>query len=156
MSRKYQRELKALESRVSRKAWQFFRYGFGDKSLHDASLLSLRVGDGLGFIANGKRPFYLNRQTTAVVIEFLNYQQNARYVFDLRRVKLLQTELYGENESYARSIGHLYTYELSSLRDDLQLGFLFASGGTIVVQFRRMVFQLQRLKRGYAVEEMYR
>ena len=43
------------EYRVSRDAWQFFLYGFGSNSLHDARLLSLQAGDRLSYIADGKR-----------------------------------------------------------------------------------------------------
>jgi|GEM_PF-4604619 len=40
---------------------KFFRYGFDSESLHDARLLSLRVGDDVGFIANGEKAFRINR-----------------------------------------------------------------------------------------------
>ena len=69
--REYLRQLDKLENRISRPAFQFFRYGFGSDSLHDARLLSLRVGDGLDYTPDGSRPFYLNRQrTSAIVVTF--------------------------------------------------------------------------------------
>ena len=46
---RYNRELDTLKPRVSQKAWEFFRYGFGRYGLHDASLLSLCTGDGVEF-----------------------------------------------------------------------------------------------------------
>ena len=55
----YQSQLDHLKSRVSRDAWQFFRYGYGSEGLHDARLLSLQVGDGLKYIADGTEPFRL-------------------------------------------------------------------------------------------------
>ena len=156
VTRQYQRQLEPLESRVSREAWKFFRHGFGSESLHDARLLSLRVGDGLGFVATGKEPFFLNRRRASVIMEFLTYEQDAHFVFDLRRVSRLSCDLFVEQESYAKSIGDLYTYELTAADDDLQLGFLFASGATIVAQFRKLVFRKRRLNRRYEVGEMYR
>ena|ERR1044072_236734 len=153
--RKYQRQLEPLESRVSRDAWQFFRYGFGSKSLHDARLLSLQVGDGLGYIADGKKPFLINRRPASVLVEFLNYEQNARYIFDLRRVTRMSCDLFVEKESHS-SIGDLYIYELTTAGNGLQLGLLFASGASIVVQFGKLVFRRNRLKRSYEVGQMYR
>src|SRR5437870_3878006 len=66
--KRYQRQLDALEPRLSRSAWQFFRYGFGSRSLHDGRLLSLRIGDGLTYTPNGSTPFFLNRQHASAVI----------------------------------------------------------------------------------------
>src|SRR5215217_1876980 len=61
----YHAQLEGLRSRVSRPAWEFFRHGFGRYGLHDAQLLSLCVGDGLGFTPDGSSPFLLNRQRTS-------------------------------------------------------------------------------------------
>ena len=68
---KYKEHLESLESRISRDAYQFFRYGFGSEGLHDARLLSIRAGDGLNYVADGAQPFLLNRQRLSVVVEFL-------------------------------------------------------------------------------------
>ncbi len=151
----YQRQLDHLKSRVSRDAWQFFRYGYGEEGLHDARLLSLKVGDGLGYIADGSQPFRINRQRASVVVELLNYEQTAHYIFDLRQVKRLTCDLLVDDESYAKSIGDLYTYELTAVDDDLQLGLLFASSATIVARFGKLVFRKKRLKRKYEYVEMF-
>lgn len=153
--REYWQQLEGLESRISRAAWKFFRYGFNSESLHDARLLSLRVGDGLGFIANGEKPFRINRQRASVILEFLNYEQDALHIFDLRGVSRLSCDLLVEPESYAKSVGDLYTYELTGAGEELQLGFVFANSTTIVAQFRKLVFRKKRLKRRYDHGEMY-
>jgi hypothetical protein len=151
-----QRQLDALEPRLSRSAWQFFRYGFGSKGLHDGRLLALRVGDGLTYTPNGSTPFFLNRQHASAVVEFLNYEQDLHYVFDLRGVRLFSGNLLVEGNSYAKSFGDLYIYELTAAADNhLSLGFLFASGGSIVVEFKRLVFRRHRIKRSYPIGEMY-
>lgn len=137
----YRRELEGLKSRVSQAAWNFFWHGFGQYGLHDARLLFLRVGDGLDYVPNGSLPFMLNRQRTSARVEFLNYEQNFHYSFDLRSVSRVQSDLFVEEESYAKSIGDLFTYELTAMNEDnLQLGFLFASGASIIIQFRKLVF----------------
>jgi len=154
--KKYLRQLEPLERRISRSAWQFLRYGFGSKSLHDGRLLSLKVGDGLTYTPNGSSPFFLNRQHTAAIIEFLNYEQDLHYVFDFRGVSRFSGDLFVEKESYAKSLGDLYIYELTDAgKDRLRLGFLFASGGSIVVEFQRLVFRKKRIRRQYPVGNMY-
>jgi len=152
----YQRQLGALEPRLSRSAWQFFRYGFGSTGLHDGRLLSLRIGDGLAYTPDGSTPFFLNRQKASAVIEFLNYEQDLHYVFDLRGVNTFSGSLFVEGDRYAKSFGDLYTHELTAAEDDrLRLGFLFASGGSIVVEFKRLVFRKHRIKRKYPIGKMY-
>ncbi|HEU4507360.1 MAG TPA: hypothetical protein VFR78_03910 [Pyrinomonadaceae bacterium] len=153
---KYKEQLESLESRISGDAYAFFRYGFGSEGLHDARLLSLCAGDGLDYLADGQEPFLLNRRRLSVVIELLNYEQNAHYNFDLRKVNRVTCDLFVEDERYAKSAGDLYTYELVGVGDELELGLLFASGATITVQFGRLVFRKKRLKRSYDLGEMYR
>jgi hypothetical protein len=155
--KEYFRELEGLKPRLSRQAWQFFRHGFGQESLHDARLLSLRVGDGLNYTPDGTSPFYLNRQRAAAVVEFLNYEQDFHYVFDLRNVNRVRSELFIDEGLSSKSIGDLYAYELIAIDNgNLQLGFLFATGASIMIQFRKLVFRKNRIKRKYEVGEMYR
>jgi len=153
----YRRHLEGLKSRVSRPAWDFFRHGFGRYGLHDARLLSLCVGDGLGYTPDGASPFLLNRQHASARIEFLNYEQDLHYLFDLRGMSRLQNDLVIEEDSYAKSIGDLFTYELTAVDEiHLQLGFLFASGSSVIIQFRRLVFRRRRINRRYEIGAMYR
>jgi len=152
----YHHELDDLKSRVSQKAWHFFRHGFGRYGLHDARLISFNIGDGLDYVVDGSSPFLVNRQKTFVRLEFLNYEQDLHYLFDLRGIKSVLSNIFVENDSASKSIGDLYTYELTKIDGDiLQLGFLFASGATIIVQFRKLVFRRQRIKRQYEDGEMY-
>jgi hypothetical protein len=152
----YYSELEGLKFRVSRPAWHFFRHGFGRYGLHDARLLSFTVGDGLDYVPDGTKPFRLNLQRTTAKVEFLNYEQDLHYVFALRGVRRVRSDLLVEEWTYAKSLGDLYIYELISAdKDHLQLGFLFASGATIVIQFRRLVFRRWRIKRKYKEGKMY-
>ena len=152
----YHHQLDNLNPRVSHAVWNFFRHGFGHYGLHDARLLSLSVGDGLDYVADGASPFLLNRQRASARIEFINYEQDFHYLFDLRGVSRVQSDLFIEEDSYAKSIGNLYTYELTAVdKDRLQLGFIFDSGASIIGQFRKLVFRRQRIKRTYEISEMY-
>ena len=153
---RYRHELETLKPRVSRRAWDFFRYGFGELGLHDARLLSLKVGDGLNYTPDGAAPFRLNRQRTSAIFEFLSYEQSQHYVFDIRGLNRLTTDLLVDQDSFAKSLGDLYIYELTANHDKrLQLGFLFASGATIVVEFQRLVFRRRRIKRQYELGDIY-
>ena len=153
---RYRRELETLKPRVSRAAWDFFRHGLGELGLHDARLLSLKVGDGLNYTTDGAAPFRLNRQRTSTIVEFLNYEQSLHYVFDLRGVSRVTTDLVVDQQSFAKSLGDLLIYEFTATKDArLQLGFLFASGATVVIQFERLVFRRRRIKREYDIGEIY-
>lgn len=152
---KYQRELDSMKSRISRDAWQFFRYGYDEEGIHDARLLSLKVGDGLNYVADGSEPFRVNHQRVSVRIEFLNYEQTRHYSFDLRKVKRLKCDLFGEEPFNTHRIGDLYICELTMAGADLQLGLQFANGATIVAQFEKLVFRKKRLKRRYDIAEIF-
>jgi hypothetical protein len=155
--KKYRPELEGLKSRISCAAWNFFRYGRDERGLHDARLLSLSVGDGLSYTPNGASPFRLNRQHTSASIEFLNYEQNLHYVFDLRGVKHVHSDLFNDEELPAKSLGDLYIYELTATDSrGLQPGLLFASGASVVIQFQRLLFRRRRITRTYEIGEMYR
>ena len=153
---KYHLELERLKPRISLAAWDFFRHGLGERGLHDGRLLSLRVGDGLDYSADGTSPFMLNRQRTSALVEFLNYEQSFHYTFDLRRVSRVSMDLFIEEGSFAKSLGDLYIYELAAIDEQiLQVGFLFATGATISIEFERLVFRRRRIDRQYEPGEMY-
>lgn len=134
-SQQYLHELEGLRSRISAPAWNFFRYGGNETGIHDASLLSATVGDGLNYLADGSSPLLVNRLKLTARIEFLNFEQDRHYTFDLRGVSHYSADLFSEEYRYAKSVGDHYLCELSAASDDeLQLGFLFASGASIVTR----------------------
>jgi hypothetical protein len=153
----YFRDLEKLKTRVSAPALDFFQNGANGAGLHDGRLISASVGDGLDHPADGISPFYLNRRAMAARLEFLNYEQDRLYTFDLRGVSNYQGDLFVKEDMHAKSIGDLYLCEISAVdKDSLQLGFLFASGSMIVAQFRRLIFRKRRIDRKYEIGEMYR
>jgi hypothetical protein len=153
----YLRELENLKHRVGKRAWEFFRYGRGEYGLHDGRLLSFCVGDGLDYVPDGSSPFLINRQETSAKIEFLNYEQNFHYTFSLLGVGRVQSNIFADKEMRAESIGDLMICELTAVDENyLQLGFPFASGTSIVIQFQRLIFKRRQIKRQYEVGEMYR
>jgi hypothetical protein len=68
----------------------------------------------------------------------------------------VSSDLIVDQSLAARSFGDVYVYELTKAPGDrLRLGFLFASGGSIVVEFKKLVFRKRRLDRSYEIGEMY-
>lgn len=152
----YNRELELLKSRLSKRAWYFFRHGFAKTGLHDGRLLSFSIGDGMGYKTNGKLPFKVNSQKTRVRIEFINYEQTLHYVFELHGLRRANMNLFVDQTSRAKSIGDLHSYELTGAEDeDLELGFLFATGAEMNFEFRRLVFSKHRIRRKYSLDEIY-
>jgi len=149
----YKKSLDELKPRLSKPAWEFFRFGFAQTGLHDANLLALRAGDAVYFELDGKQPLRLNKKKASVEIEFLNYEQNLHYLFDAGGVARVKCDLFVE---YGKAFGDLYAYEIAALDEEyLQLGFLFASGATIIVKFRKLIFRKRKIKREYPVGNIY-
>ena len=69
----------------------------------------------------------------------------------------VQADLYVEEDRYAKRIGDLFTYELTAVDEArLQLGLLFASGASVIIRFRRLVYRRRRIKRQYEFKEVFR
>jgi len=149
----YNEALDELKPRPSRKVWEFFRYGFAETGLHDANLLALRAGNAISYESNGKQPLKLNQKKASAQIAFLNYEQNLHHLFDVRGVCRFSCNLFVEDQ---KDFSDLFTYEIVALNDDyLQPGFLFASGATVIIQFRKLVFHKRKIKREYPINDIY-
>ena len=141
----YRRDLEKLESRLSRPAWHFFRHGFGRAGLHDATLLSLRVGDDLSYAPDAPPP--RRRRQAAARVELLNYEGDLHYTFDLRGLKRMSGDLRVESGAVGKELGDLYAYELTEGEaGGLEFGLLFASGATVTLGFERLSFRRRRVK----------
>ncbi|MBK7926942.1 MAG: hypothetical protein IPJ98_05425 [Bryobacterales bacterium] len=147
----YQSALQVVRPRISKRAWDFFANGWGPNGLHDGRLLSLCVGDGLDYQADGQRPFRVNRQKFKARISFLNFEQDLLYHFDLQGLERM-SGLLSRSEAPNGCVGDLFTYEITAVSETiLQLAFLFESGATMEFDFRRLLFRKQRLNRRYGV-----
>lgn len=144
---RYYADLDGLQGRVSQSAWTFFRYGSGERGLHDARLVSFAIGDGLSYISDGSAPFLRNRQAATGRIEFINYEQTYGHVFDLRGVRKCALKFQAEESTSSGKFGDLYTYELTSAANGLlSIGFLFADEAEISIEFQRLVYRRRRLE----------
>jgi hypothetical protein len=153
---RYHHELDELRLRLSANAWHFFRHGFAETGLHDARLLSLRLGDGLDYVPDGTKAFLLNSQKAAAMVELLSYEQDRYYCFQLRGVTKANLTLLPSPYS-GDAFADLYTYELTGAKNsNLQLGLLFASGSEINIEHRRLILKQRRISRKYALDDIYK
>jgi hypothetical protein len=142
----YFRQLSGVRKRVSPSAWRFFRYGIQDESLHDATLISMTGGDDINEKSTRSPSWYRNVARMRVRLVFLSYAGDRTRTFECVGVRRLRCDL-SVDGPLERNLGDLYTYELRPAdRRHLALSFLFASGGEIDVEFRKLNFRTRRHK----------
>jgi hypothetical protein len=146
---RYNRQLDGLKSRVSRPAWEFFRHGYAETGLHDATLLALSVGDPPGGAPTNLPTLSPMWRKAAARVELLNYEKSLHYTFGMRGLRHFGADLFTFPDDWDRGIiDHLNTYELTEAETgELEFGLLFVSGATAVFRFERLLFRRQRLKR---------
>ena len=150
--RAYQKQLVRLQGRISRQAWNFFALGFGGWSLHDATLLSFTVGDGLDYQFKEAEHFDVNKRREKVRIQFLNRQKTMLYSFictDIRKV-VFNYPVQDRRWDWRR-VDDLDTYELTAAgKYHLSLEFQFSSDAVLQIEFRQLKFLRQRVNRASA------
>jgi hypothetical protein len=116
-----------------------------DESLHDAFLTSFNIGDRVLYRRNAWR----TRKETRAQVEFLNYGGDRTYQFTLMLVERVQVSLAAETRKNKNfGLGMLFIYELTRAKSgNLQLNFLFDSGGEIEVEFGKLEFKKKQLGR---------
>jgi hypothetical protein len=155
--RAYSKQLEKLRPRLSKQAWNFFYFGFARWGLHDARLLSFAAGDGLEYRADGRQPFRINKQKAVARIRILDRHQNLLCTFTCRGVSKAVFDYPSDDPLWDLGrIDDLLTYELTAADGrHLRLEFLFASGATILVEFTRLKFTRQRIRRRYPLTARY-
>lgn len=147
--RAYHKQLDKLQGRISRQAWNFFALGFGGWGLHDATLLSLSVGDGLDHPLDGSRPFNFDKEKTKVRLLILNRKQTMLYSFLCSKIRKVAFNYPRQNPRWdGHRIEHLDRYELTSAdKKHLRLEILFSSQVKVLVEFGQLKFRRQLVKR---------
>jgi hypothetical protein len=142
-------QLDGLKSRISRPAWKFFRYGYAETGLHDATLLTLSVGDAPGGAPGNLPSLSPMWRKAAARVELLNYEKSLHYTFGMRGLKHFSADMFPFPDQWNRGIiDDLNTYELTGAETgELEFGLLFVSGATAVFRFERLLFRRQRLKK---------
>lgn len=147
----YRRQLRKLQPRLSKQAWDFFWYGFGESGLHDGRLLSLETGDGFNNVADGRSAFRLNYQNARVRLRSLNFEQTLLYTFDCRQIQKLTVKFPSNEPLWNRGrFDDLHNYELTAAsKRCLRFEMYFTSGATILIELGRLAFTRKPLKRRY-------
>jgi hypothetical protein len=155
--RAYRKQLAKLRPRVSKQAWIFFYFGFGRWGLHDARLISFAAGDGLDYRIDGRHPFRINKQKAKVRIQILSHDQNLLCDFRCSEVRKAVFDFPSEDPLWnSGRVDDLHSYELTTAsKNFLRLEFLFTSGSTILIEFMRLGFRRQRVRRRYPAEARY-
>lgn len=144
---RYSLDLKKLRPRVSPAAWKFFRYGYAETGLHDATLLTLSIGDAPGGSPANLPSLSPRWRRAAARVELINYEKTFHYTFGMRGLKRAGTDLFRDPHWDFDMIGDLYTYELTEAESGhLRFGLLFAAGATAVFEFEHLAFRRRRLR----------
>ena len=147
--KRYYQDLDGLKSRVSRPAWEFFRHGYAETGLHDATLLTLSVGDAPGGAPKNPPSLSPAWRKAAARVEFLNYEKSLHHTFGMRGLKHFSADLFPFPDEWNKGIlDDLNTYELTeSETGELEFGLLFVSGATAVFRFERLMYRRRPLKK---------
>lgn len=146
---RYYEHLEGLKARVSRPAWEFFRHGYAETGLHDATLLALSVGDAPGGAPGNLPSLSPMWRKAAARVELLNYEKSLHYSFGMRGLKHFSADIFPFPDEWGRGIiDDLFIYELTETESgELEFGLLFVSGATASLRFERLLFRRRRLKR---------
>ncbi len=145
---RYYEHLEGLKGRVSGPAWEFFRHGYAETGLHDATLLALSVGDAPGGAPDNLPSLSPTWRRAAARVELLNYEKSLHYSFGMRGLKNFSADIFPSPDWERGIIDDLFTYELTETESgELEFGLLFVSGATATFRFERLLFRRRRLKR---------
>jgi len=144
----YLRQLEKLRDRISKPAFWFFAHGFCDESLHDGRLLSFVAGDGLAYVPDRSIPFRVSRPKSSVVIQILNFHNDALYTFRYKGLRRIICDKPPHRHfTNADDFDDLLMYELTQVNDHyLRHEYEFASGASIIVEFRQLIFRRQPIR----------
>lgn len=150
--RAYYKHLDKISGRLEKNVYQFFRFGFAEKSLHDGLLVSLSIGDAIGYDDSRivLSPFSrFGHGRGAVEIRIANYERDSLHTFNFSGIKSLSVDIPTADPLWftpGRSLGTIYTYEIFAASSRyLRCEWLLDSGGTIVVLFERLKYKRRRL-----------
>jgi hypothetical protein len=160
----YRRQLERLRPRLSKKAWDYFWFGFAKSGIHDAKLISLSIGDGLKQLPRRLGP----ADKLGIRAEFLNQNRKYRFVFSYSRIKrfcfnfdatlgahfielasgkpLFEPKHYVENNH----LDDVLADELSAVdKTYLRHEFIFASGASFAVEAAKISFDRVPVKQSH-------
>jgi hypothetical protein len=147
--RNYHRHLETIAHRLEAKAYRFFRFGFAETGLHDGLLLSLSIGDAIGWPEERISKLQFGKGKSIVEMQVLNYERDTLHSFRFRKLKKVVFDVPSATPLWfkpGRTLGHIYSYEIVSVSPKyLRTEWLLDSGGTIIVEFEKLDYHRKLL-----------
>lgn len=148
--RSYWNHLDEIADRLGPNAYKFFRFGANETGLHDGFVLSLNIGDSIGLDDARYPRLRFGRGPSTVALTILNFEKTLLYNFVFKGPRRVLVDTPSADPLYfkeGRSLGQIYHYEICSITPKyLSVEWLLDSGGTILVEFERLIYRCKRLK----------
>lgn len=140
----YQKQLKALQGRLTKRAYNFFT----KVSLHDGRVIALTVGDAIHHDIQGTDKFDINVHNPGVEIKVLGCELDMQYTLRYRKVRRVLFDYPSEKPLFHREGGHIgdWGYDELTAADNkyLRHEVLFASGTTILIEFQQFSYERKK------------
>jgi len=155
----YRRQLDGLKTRLA-DAWKFF----DTVSLHDGTLLALRIGDDIDKEFQISAPGIVNRRTLSVGLEALHHTETELYTLRYERLHRVLFDFPSPESWYMRfsdrarnPIDDWMADEITAIDDQvLRHEVLFSSGSTLLLEFEKITVRNTtvegRYERGYPAQ----
>jgi hypothetical protein len=148
----YYKHLDKIAGRLQPAAYNFFKFGFGETGLHDGFLLNLNMGDGIGRSEQQISRLKFGQGKSVVEMRILNYEHTLLHVFTFKGLRKVIVDTPSSEPLYYKkgqtSLGQIYAYELVAASPRyLRNEWLLDSGGTIVIEFEKLLYQYKKVKR---------
>lgn len=148
--RRYTSHLDEIAGRVGTKAYEFFRFGANETGLHDGFLLSLNLGDSIALSATSYPRLQFGRGPTTVAMTILNYEKTRLHRFTFKGSRKVVVDIPSSEPLFfeeGKTLGQIYHYEICSAGPRyLSVEWLLDSGGTILIEFEKLIYNCKRAK----------
>ena len=142
--REYQKQLTALQSRLTKRAYKFFT----NVSLHDGRVTALTIGDAIHHDIRGGEKFDINVHNPGVEIKVLGSQLDVQYTLSYRKVRRVVFDYPSDKPLFHHEGGHIgdWGYDELTAADEsfLRHEVLFASGTTLLIEFQRFSYEREK------------
>jgi hypothetical protein len=141
----YRRQLDELKTRLSEGSWEFF----DSVSLHDGTLLAMRVGDDIDKLFPTYKSILVNRRILSVELEVLSHDETRLYTLRYDRLHRVVFDFpsphhwyFRYNDVGANPIDDWMADELTSVNEQvLRHEVLFSSGATLLIDFEMVAIR---------------
>jgi hypothetical protein len=147
--RAYHKHLDKIAGRLGRRAYKFFRFGFAETGLHDGFLLSFNMGDAIDSVERISSKLRFGNGKSVIRMSILNYDQDIAHTFKFSKIRKVIIDIPSIEPIWfkAGSLGQIYSYEIiAASMKYLRIEWLLDSGGTIVIEFEKLLYRFKALK----------